>query len=141
MLTNVPHSHIACQARIVPKCDWRAIPVPLVPVQNRVVSEETEQPPHYLRDWRKYKGFTLEEAAEAIGVTHGHLSRIERGQKDYMQNQLEGLAKLYGITPVELLAVPPKDTAPRGNIIRMTGRGTREQLEQLEKIAKALIGD
>jgi transcriptional regulator with XRE-family HTH domain len=67
----------------------------------------------FLRQWREYRGLSLEEAGEKIGVTHGHLSKIERGKRHYNQDQLEGLARVYGTSLVALLTVDPKNTEQR----------------------------
>lgn len=64
----------------------------------------------YLRQWREYRGKTLEQAAEEAGMTHASLSRIERGLQDYNQSLLEFLAEYYGAPDVaSLLMRDPMD--------------------------------
>ncbi len=63
----------------------------------------------FLRQWREYREISLEKAGAAIGVSHGHLSKIERGLRQYTQDQIEGLAELYGTDLVSLLAVNPSN--------------------------------
>lgn len=55
---------------------------------------------------------TLEQAAEAAGMTAGNLSAMERGAQRYTQVGLEGLAWAYKCEPAQLLMVDPtKDDA------------------------------
>ena len=46
----------------------------------------------YIRQWRESRGLTLEQLAEAIGVTHPTLSRIENGKVEYTEERLERIA-------------------------------------------------
>jgi len=64
---------------------------------------------HYLREWRKHRGFTLEQVAAEVGTTHATLSRIERGKISYTQPMLEALAMLYRCAPADLLRDPEAD--------------------------------
>lgn len=62
---------------------------------------------HFLRQWRKHKGYTLEQVAERIGTTHATLSRIERGKLPYNQQLLELLADAYGTDEASLIMRDP----------------------------------
>jgi transcriptional regulator with XRE-family HTH domain len=63
----------------------------------------------YLRAWRKFRDVTLEAASEPMGITHGQLSRIERGLQPYSQEVLEVAADLYGCTVQDLLTRTPTE--------------------------------
>ncbi len=69
----------------------------------------------FIREWREFRGRTLEETAEAIGphlpagITHATLSRIERGRSPYNQRQIEALAKYLETSIASLLVRSPKD--------------------------------
>jgi len=52
-------------------------------------------PRHFLRAWRKFRGYTLEHVAERIGMTHQNLGKIERGQVPYNETLLDLLAEVY----------------------------------------------
>lgn len=85
------------------------------------------EPPHFLRAWRKQRGMSLEAVGEElqtliaekypprsrngalkrIGVTHGNLSRVERGLVPYNQPLLELLAVVYRTDPGSLLMSDP----------------------------------
>jgi transcriptional regulator with XRE-family HTH domain len=78
---------------------------------------------HFLREWRKFKGLSLEKVTERlrvmsaereakaarIGATHGNLSRIERGEVPYSQDMLELLADIYGTDAASLIMRDPTD--------------------------------
>jgi transcriptional regulator with XRE-family HTH domain len=55
-----------------------------------------------LRPWRKASGFTLQEVAERLGVTHSSILRYEKGAVKPSPEILTALAELYGCTPAEL---------------------------------------
>lgn len=61
----------------------------------------------FFKPWRKYRKMTLEEAAEAAGMTAGNISAMERGAQGYTQNGLESLARAYDCLPGQLLMVDP----------------------------------
>lgn len=88
------------------------------------MSKGDKKPRHFLREWRKWKGLTLEEAAErietvgaqraendpearAVSMTHATLSRVERGKLPYNQTLLEILAEIYGTEPASLIMRDP----------------------------------
>jgi transcriptional regulator with XRE-family HTH domain len=61
----------------------------------------------FMRAWREHRGFTLEEIAQDIGIKHGQLSKIERGQQPYSQRILEAYARRCQCTVADLLIRPP----------------------------------
>jgi transcriptional regulator with XRE-family HTH domain len=65
--------------------------------------------PIFLRQWREYRGLTLEQLAESIGATHATLSRIERGKQPYSQAILEALADRLSTDVASLLMRDPAD--------------------------------
>lgn len=70
----------------------------------------------FLREWREFRGKSLEEVAAQMGLTHGQLSKIERGLHPYSQNVLEVAALEYDCTVLDLLSRKPDpaaDAAPR----------------------------
>lgn len=76
--------------------------------------------PFFLRQWREYRGLSLETLADAIvaldavtgGLTKASLSRIETGRTPYNRDTLEVYAVLLGCEPIDLLTRPPPD--PQG---------------------------
>lgn len=90
---------------------------------------QKQKPRHFLREWRKHAGLSLEQACERveaivgdrvvaegeerdlrkIGVSYSTLSRIERGDVPYNQNLLELLAEAYNTDPASLIMRDPSD--------------------------------
>lgn len=71
--------------------------------------KKPSQPKHFIKKWRKHRGFTLEALAAVIGSTHATLSRIERGKLPYNEDILEKLAWRLKCTPADLLGRDPAD--------------------------------
>lgn len=87
------------------------------------------KPEHFLREWRKHRGLTLEQVAERLrelaasrlpangkkrafkklGASHGNLSRIERFQVPYNQVLLELLTVVYETDRESLTGRHPKN--------------------------------
>jgi transcriptional regulator with XRE-family HTH domain len=63
--------------------------------------------PTFIREWRKYRGKTLEQLATDIEMTAGHLSMLERGQRAYTQDTLEKIAKALQTDAAALLSLNP----------------------------------
>jgi transcriptional regulator with XRE-family HTH domain len=64
----------------------------------------------FFREWRKYRGYTLEQAAEIASMTAGNISAMERGAQGYTQDGLEALAHAYRCDPGQLLNVDPNSS-------------------------------
>jgi transcriptional regulator with XRE-family HTH domain len=69
-------------------------------------------PPNTIRRWRKFRDMTLEEVAEATGLTPSFLSLIERRLSDFSGDSLDRIAKALNCERGDLLHRDPKD--PRG---------------------------
>ena len=108
------------------------------------MSEAWEKPPHFIREWRKHRGLTLEQLAERIGMTHQNLGKVERYKVPYSQTLLERLADALGADPASLIMRNPADpdgiwslwedlTVPErrtaANVLRVI-RGSRTASEQ-----------
>ena len=64
---------------------------------------------HFIGEWRKYKGCTLEEIAKVLDVTPFDLSQLEQGEIGYTQPLLEALANAFQIQPADLLSRDPSE--------------------------------
>lgn len=85
----------------------------------------------FLREWREHRGKTLVAVAEEIGITHGHLSRIERSQKDYTQSLLELLAEAYMCSVPDLIMRNPNDPGAIWSIWDHAKPGEKQQIVAL----------
>lgn len=63
----------------------------------------------FIREWREFRGLTLEQLADRIGTTHPTLSRVERAIAPYSQAMLEALSVALGCEPADLLMRNPND--------------------------------
>ena len=74
----------------------------------KVRPQQKRRPPrHFIRQWRLFRGLTLEQLAERVGVTHGALSQLERGIINYTQPMLENLAFALQCEPADLIMRDP----------------------------------
>lgn len=94
--------------------------------------------PSYLRQWRQHAGRSLESVAEKMGITHGQLSRIERGKSPYSQNILEIAAIEYKCTVQDLLTRKPDEA---DNVFSMWGKLDDGQRRQAQRLFEALVKD
>ena len=62
----------------------------------------------YLREWRIYKGLTLEQAGKRIGLDKSALGRIENRKSPFDQIHLQQLSEVYGVSIRDLLSTEPK---------------------------------
>lgn len=92
--------------------------------------------PTYFRAWRKYRGYTLEQAAELSGMSIGNISAMERSAQGYTQDGLEALAEAYKCTPGQLLTVDPEHS-DIWSIWETAKTGDRQKIVE---IAKTIVG-
>jgi len=90
----------------------------------------------YFREWRKYRGYTLERAAELSGMSVGNISAMERRTQAYTQDGLEALARAYRCEPGQLLTVDP-NTSDIWSIWEVAKVGDRQKIVE---IAKTITG-
>lgn len=105
-------------------------------IARKTVMADRELQRTFIREWREFRGLSLEELAQAAGMVKGNLSKIERGINPYTQIRLELLAKRLECTPADLLSRPP-GVAPE--LETMLHSATPEQRSQLNAIAEALL--
>ena len=87
----------------------------------------------FLKEWRLYRGFTLDGLAERMGTSHANLSRVERGKSPYNQYVLEHLADVLRTDPASLLSREPNATE---EIWAIWEQASPEQRQMLTEIAK-----
>lgn len=62
---------------------------------------------HKIKQWRRYRGLTLDELGTKCGLTGSLISQIELGRSRYSQKSLEAMAKALDCTAGQLLDVDP----------------------------------
>lgn len=60
-----------------------------------------------MKNWRKHRGLTQEQAAERVELDRTTYSRIEGGKLPYNQDFLEKLAHAFGCDPSDILSNDP----------------------------------
>jgi transcriptional regulator with XRE-family HTH domain len=115
--------------------------------------KKAQPPRHYLRAWRESAGLSLETVADRLqaladsrdtqsrsfrrlGVTHGNLSRIERGLVPYNQTLLELLAELYKTDPASLIARGPSDAEDVWSLWQTLTPAEKAQATEIIKLLK-----
>ena len=93
--------------------------------------------PTCIRQWRHYRGMTLETVAERINMTPGLVSLVERGLRGYTQDTVEALASALRTDPAGLLTRDPTDPKAIWGIWEKAKPAQRKQItEAAIKIVK-----
>lgn len=71
----------------------------------------------YLREWREYRGLSVEALAEKAGVSAGIISLIENRKSAGSPDSLEKLARALHIEIGDIIDVKP-DPDRRGSVMR-----------------------
>lgn len=80
--------------------------------KEKQVQPRFKGPPHrptFIKQWRKFRGLTIEKLADRVGMSNGNLSNIERGKTGYNQDTLEALAEALHCGTADLLIRDPTD--------------------------------
>jgi|HubBroStandDraft_6_1064221.scaffolds.fasta_scaffold204966_3 transcriptional regulator with XRE-family HTH domain len=78
---------------------------------DHMLTQTAPASPQALRAARRDKGLSVEEAALAIGVSRGTLSRAERGKTTPHPGTGLKIAGFYGLKPSEVWPVMPHEAA------------------------------
>ncbi len=76
-----------------------------------------------VRDLRKAKGWTLEQAASQAGLARSTLSKIENGQMSPTYDALKKLAQGMGMSVPQLFTPPAKPQATARMAVTKAGEG------------------
>ncbi|MCO5085118.1 MAG: helix-turn-helix domain-containing protein [Mesorhizobium sp.] len=77
---------------------------------------------NYIRQWRKHRGLTQEQLAEAVGVATATISQIETGKQGFTDTSLYAIAEALHVTAGDLLSGPPAVSgAPAGTEVPLMG--------------------
>jgi transcriptional regulator with XRE-family HTH domain len=81
---------------------------------------------HRVRDLRKAKGWTLEQAAAQAGLARSTLSKIENGQMSPTYEALKKLAQGMGISVPQLFTPPAQTKATARMAVTKSGEGAAQ---------------
>ncbi|PBB75177.1 hypothetical protein CK227_10315 [Mesorhizobium sp. WSM4308] len=90
----------------------------------------------FIRQWRKYRGLTLEQLADRIEMSAPALSLLERGQSGYQQSTLELLADALQTDPASLLMRNPDDNDAIWSLWDHASEGEKRQISEVVKALK-----
>lgn len=98
--------------------------------------------PTFIKAWRKARGLTLVQMADAIEAVTGveisdsQLSRIERGEQPYSQDLLEAIADVLRVEPASLIMRDPNAPDPIWSLWDTLAPTERVQAVELIKVLK-----
>ena len=96
----------------------------------------------YMKEWRKFRGYTQQDVADALGFTNkGYVSQLESGQRRYNQDHLDGMAKLFECTPADILSVNPYDPTPTAEIVNIWDRIPEKSRDEAQRMLRSLTRD
>lgn len=93
---------------------------------------------HFLREWREFKGYSLEKVGEWIDKSHASVSRYETGLQAVTDELLERLAELYSTDPASLLMRNPLDEDGLWSIYDQL---TPTQRKRATRVLRAMLDD
>lgn len=62
-----------------------------------------------LAQYRRKAGLTQRQVAAALGISNGLYNQLESGKRRMNETYLDELAKLYRVSPVQLIVDPTRD--------------------------------
>jgi transcriptional regulator with XRE-family HTH domain len=68
-----------------------------------------ERPPHFLREWRKFRHMTQQELADAVGTSKTVVSEMERGNLQLSPKWLRKFAPVLRTQPGHILDHDPEE--------------------------------
>lgn len=96
----------------------------------------------YLYEWRKFKGVTQEQLAEALDLQNkGYVSELENGKKRYNQDHLEKAAKFFGCSPGDILNINPLEPQESAEIVEIYKRIPRTSRDEATRMLRSLAKD
>jgi transcriptional regulator with XRE-family HTH domain len=73
------------------------------------IADVSEGLPHYLREWRKFRGMTQQELADALETSKSVISDMERGELQLSPKWLRRIAPILKTQPGYILDHDPAD--------------------------------
>lgn len=101
------------------------------------ITDVTERPPHFLREWRKFRKLTQDELAARVGTSKSVISDMERGQLQLSPKWARRIAPILETQPGHLLDHDPNDLDT--DIIDIWAHIPDENKEQAAAMLRALV--
>jgi len=87
----------------------------------------------FIKQWRKYRGYTQEQLGGMLDTSGSMISRIEKGETPYTQDVLEALADALNTDPASLLMRDPTNPEALWSIWDQAGKGQRQMIEEVAR--------
>lgn len=100
-----------------------------------------QKPRHFIRQWRRHRGYTQEQLAEIVGVTDGAISQLERGDVGYTQPMLEALSEALACAPADLVMRDPTDKSAPWSIVDQLKRADPPTRTRIIRAVEELLRD
>jgi len=97
------------------------------------VDQNRSSPNHYIREWRRHRGLTQAQLADAIAVHRGHLNKIECGRRYHARPVVEAIAARLDCEPNDLIRRHPSHTSELETLFRSLSAEERSRALDLLK--------
>jgi len=107
---------------------------------NHALPETLEHPPHFVKEWREFVGWTQEKLAEEAHVSQTKIARIESGERKLKTDFLQVLARAFKVPTSTLLEVNPatKAGAQTARLLMEWNKLTESQRADVLKMVRGL---
>lgn len=94
---------------------------------------------HFLKEWRKHRDLTQEQASERLDIDRTTLGRVENGKIPYSQGLLEAAADAYMCEPWDLLNIDPGKEGHIIDLVEIIKGATPEQKAEIIGYARGIV--
>ncbi len=92
-----------------------------------------------IREHRKARGWTVEQLADVVGTSKGHISGIETGKRDASVAMLQAIAKALDISEMDLFAPENDGDQLLISLMQDFARLSAEDQQAVARIARSLL--
>jgi transcriptional regulator with XRE-family HTH domain len=96
-----------------------------------------ERPPHYLREWRKFRHLTQQQLADAVGTSKTVVSEMERGNLQLSPKWLRKFAPVLRTQPGYIIDHDPEELD--NDIIDIWSRIDLQDREQAARVLRSFV--
>lgn len=97
----------------------------------------TERPPHFLREWRKFRRMTQQEVADQIGTSKTVISEMERGNLQLSPKWLLRIAPVLRTQAGYIIDHDPEELD--SDIIDIWGKIDERDREQAARVLRSFV--
>lgn len=110
---------------------------------NQTADDDDGHPPHYLREWREFMGWSQEELGAMVSAHQTKIGRIETGKRELKSGFLRDLARVFKVPASALLEVNPATDGGRqtASMLLAWNKLTTSQRGDILKMIRALTNN